>query len=183
MSLNPLLRRAALIVMLATPVAAQEIGEDFALTATDGRRVGAEDLLGQPYMLFFGFTHCPEVCPTALAEISARLEDLGKDADRLIPVFVTVDPERDTAEYLAEYLGWFDPRIIGLRGTEAETEATARAFRATYRKVPLDGGGYTMDHTAVIYLMDADGVFFDRIDYRDSPQTQLQALRALLATP
>lgn len=170
------------VAVLAGPALPQEIGEGFSLTATDGRRIGPEDLRGRPYLLFFGFTHCPEICPMALSEISLRLEDLGADADRLVPIFVTVDPARDTPDDLRDYLEWFDPRILGLWGTEQETRAAARAFRATYRKVPLEGGDYTMDHTAAIWLMDAEGGFFGHIDYRDDPAAQLDALRALLAS-
>lgn len=180
--ISRILLALAIILGFAGPAASQEIGEGFSLTATDGRRIGPDDLRGKPYVLFFGFTHCPEVCPMALSEISLRLEDLGPDADRLIPVFVTVDPVRDTPEHLRRYLEWFDPRILGLLGTEAEIETTARVFRATYRKVPLADGGYTMDHSAAIWLMDAGGVFFGHIDYRDDPEVQLQALRALLAS-
>lgn len=169
--------------LLAVPVAlAQDIGEDFALTATDGRRIDPDALRGAPYVLFFGFTHCPDVCPLTLAVLIERLEELGPEADDLGIVFVTVDPARDTAEHLAEYLGWFDHRIIGLRGAEAETAATARAFRATYRKVPLEGGDYSMDHTAALYLMDANGEFFGRLDYRDAPARQIETLRNLLAS-
>jgi len=175
-----LLFAATLAAPLALPVVADEIGADFSLTSTDGRRIGPEQLRGKPYLLFFGFTHCPEVCPVTLSELSMRLEELGPDSDRLVPIFVTVDPARDTPEFLREYLGFFDTRIIGLAGTEAETQTAARSFRATYRKVPLKDGGYTMDHTAVTYLMDAQGRFFDRIDYRDDPATQLRALKRLL---
>lgn len=170
------------VVLSLSPAAAQEIGEHFSLPATDGRRIGPSELAGRPYLLFFGFTHCPDICPTALAEIASRIDELGPDADPLQVVFVTVDPTRDTPEVLGEYLAWFDPRIIGLSGSEEETAATARAFRATYRKVPQGDGAYTMDHTAALYLMDADGVFFDRIDYRAAPEAQLAALRRLLDT-
>lgn len=169
------------VATLFGPALSQDIGEGFSLTATDGRRIGPEELRGRPYLLFFGFTHCPEICPMALSEISLRLEDLGPDADRLTPIFVTVDPARDTPEHLRDYLGWFDPRILGLSGTDQETATAARTFRATYRKVRLADGGYTMDHTAAIYLMDAEGGFFGHIDYRDDPEMQLAELRHLLA--
>ncbi|AGT08411.1 electron transport protein SCO1/SenC [Paracoccus aminophilus JCM 7686] len=171
----------AFSLALAGAAPAQEIGADFSLPATDGRRLDPEALRGKPYLLFFGFTHCPEICPMALSEIALRLDELGLEGDRLTPIFVTVDPARDTLAHLRDYLGWFDPRLIGLSGSAAETEAIARSFRATYRKVPTEGGDYTMDHSAAIYLIDGAGEFFGHIDYRDPPESQLAALRALLA--
>lgn len=181
MSLNRLIATALAFAILTMPAQSQDIGTGFSLTATDGRLIGPAELRGRPYLLFFGFTHCPEICPMALSEISLRLQDLGRDGDKLLPVFVTVDPARDTVQHLRDYLEWFDPRILGLTGTEDQIQTAARAFRATYRKVPLRDGGYTMDHTAAIMLMDAEGNFFGHIDYRDDPAAQLGALRALLA--
>lgn len=172
---------AAFTGAFAAPVPASEIAEEFSIPATDGRRIDPKALQGKPYLLFFGFTHCPEICPMALSEISLRLEELGPDGDRLTPIFVTVDPARDTPAHLRDYLGWFDPRLLGLSGSEAETETIARSFRATYRKVPTEGGDYTMDHSAAIYLIDSAGAFFGHIDYRDPPKVQLAALQALLA--
>ena len=182
-------RRLALIAALASaalaamPTSAQDLdlGGRFELTNVEGERFGSAELAGRPYALFFGFTHCPEVCPMALAEISYGLHVLGPDGDDLTPVFVTVDPARDTAERLRDYLGAFDGRIVGLRGTESEIAEVARAFRATYRKVPLAGGDYTVDHTAVIYLMGADGGFFDKVDYREDVDAQIAKYRALIA--
>lgn len=159
-----------------------DIGGAFSLSTHNGQRLTDADLKGKPYALFFGFTHCPEVCPTTLFELTGALATLGADADKLAAFFVTVDPERDTQEHLASYLGAFDDRIIGLRGTDEETAAIARSFKATYRKIPLDGGDYTMDHTAVIYLMDREGRFFDKIDYREDHKSQLEKLRRLLAS-
>lgn len=171
-----------LTLPLTAPTAAQaaDIGGDFELTNVDGEPYGSENLKGKPYALFFGFTHCPEVCPTTLSEISFSLQELGDDADRFTPVFITVDPERDTAEILKEYLGAFDERIVGLRGTPEEIATVARAFRATYKKVEQSDGDYTVDHTAVIYLIDGNGHFFDKIDYREDSDVQLQKYRRLL---
>ena len=172
----------ALALSFAVPAAAQnaEIGGDFVLKTVDGEPFGSENLKDRPYALFFGFTHCPEVCPMALAEITFSLQSLGEDADLLTPVFVTVDPERDTGERLKDYLGSFDERIVGLRGSEDEIAAVARAFRATYRKVPTSGGDYTVDHTAIIYLIDDTGAFFDKIDYREPYEAQLEKYRRLI---
>ena len=160
---------------------AYEIGGTFELTTQHGTRFTEADIKGKPYLVFFGFTHCPEVCPTTLFELTGILTELGPDADKLVPIFITVDPERDTQEYLSSYLGAFDRRIVGLRGSSEETAAVARLFRATYKKVPLEGGDYTMDHTAIIYLMDRQGRFFDRIEYLEDHASQVEKLRRLLA--
>jgi len=160
---------------------AQQINGHFTLTTHEGRRLSDADLRGRPYAVFFGFTHCPEVCPTALYELSLVLGELGPDADRVKVLFVTVDPARDTQEQLATFVGAFDPRIVALRGTEEETIAAARAFKATYRRVPQDNGDYTMDHTALVFLMDRNGAFFDKVDYREDHATQVAKFRRLIA--
>ena len=109
---------------------------------------------GRPYLVFFGYTHCPDVCPTSLFEISEVFKALGKDADRAGALFVTVDPERDTPAVLKEYLSNFDPHLRGLTGDPAAVAAALKAYRVYAKKVPLTDGDYTMDHTAVVYLMD-----------------------------
>ncbi|CAN1502876.1 Copper chaperone SCO1/SenC [Rhabdaerophilaceae bacterium] len=156
------------------------VGGPFRLTAHNGQMVSAEGLKGKPFALFFGFTHCPDVCPTSMLEITNDLNALG-DSTKSFPVyFVTVDPARDTAELLKDYLGSFDPRIIGLiPRDEAELAAMTRTYRAIYRKVDTPSG-YTMDHTASIYLMDAKGQFFGTLDSRETPETRQAKLRRLL---
>lgn len=139
--------------------AAGGIGGPFALTTQDGKTLTDTDLRGAPFLIFFGFTHCPDICPTKLFEISEALRAAGQKGDRLKALFVSVDPERDTAETLKSYLGSFDPRIIGLTGSRAQIDATVKAYRAYARKVPLKDGDYTMDHTALVYLMDKRGGF------------------------
>lgn len=176
MPLKPILA----LCLFTVAADAQGIGETFGMTATDGRHIGPDELRGRPYVLFFGYTFCPDVCPMTLSVLAERIDALGPRADDLQVVFVTVDPERDTAAHLAEYLDWVGPNVIGLRGTEAQTAATARAFRATYDKVPLEGGQYLMDHTAALYLMDASGAFFDKLDCRADPDVQAAALERLL---
>jgi protein SCO1 len=148
------------IVLLAVdrPQAAA-IGGPFQLTDQDGRTVTEQDLLGKPSLVFFGFTHCPDVCPTTLFDMSQVLRALGSDADRTRAFFVTVDPERDTQSVLKDYLSSFDPHIIGLTGDLPAITAVAKEYRAYFKKVTIDGGGYTMDHTAITYLMDKDGRF------------------------
>lgn len=160
-----------------------DIGGPFELASSRGGTVSDRDLQGHPFAVFFGFTHCPEVCPTALAELSLVLEDLGSAAADLRVFFVTVDPQRDTPAHLADYLGSFDERIVGLHGTPGQTAEIARAYKATYRKVPLADGDYTMDHTALVFLMDRQGRFFDKLDYRADQTTQIAAFRRLLASP
>ncbi|MFC3691600.1 SCO family protein [Chenggangzhangella methanolivorans] len=160
---------------------ASEIGGPFRLTSHHGDVVSDADLRGKPYLLFFGFTHCPDVCPTTLAELSRRLEQLGSDADRVRTLFVTVDPERDSQEALASYMTSFDPRILALRGDQAQTDEVVRSFKAAARKVPTKGGGYTMDHNAIVYTMNADGTFVGSLDSHEAEEIQLQKLRRLIA--
>lgn len=163
-----------------TPASISEIGGPFVMTDQRGRTVTDRNLRGKPTMMFFGFTSCPEVCPTTLADMSTWLEELGPDADRLNAVFVSVDPERDTAEQMAAYLSQFDPRILGLTGTLAQLEEMARNYRFYYRRVPLGDGGYSMDHTAMVYLLDRNGRFVSTIDYHEDRRTALPKLRRLL---
>jgi protein SCO1/2 len=156
------------------------IGGPFALRDAAGVRVDERTLVGRPSLIFFGFTHCPDVCPTALSDIAGWLAALGPDGDRLQVFFVTVDPERDGPEELAAYAGLFDPRIRPLRGTEQELATMAKAWRVYYRRVPLSGGGYTMDHTATLYLVGADGRFAGTIDPQEKSDVALAKLRRLL---
>ena len=153
---------------------------DFAMTDNDGISVGPQDLLGLPSMVFFGFTFCPDVCPTTLADISGWLDDLGADADRLNVVFITVDPERDTVAAMREYVGYFHPAIRGWTGTPGETARAADGFRVTYQKVPADGGDYTMNHTSGVFLFDAAGRFVSTIDYHEPREFAVPKIRRVL---
>ena len=146
---------------VSAPVAQQiaTIGGPFTLTDQNGRTVSDGDLKGRPFLVFFGFTHCPDVCPTTLFEISEILRALGPDADRVRALLITVDPERDTPDVIKDYLSSFDPHLSGLTGDAAAIAAVAKAYRVYFKKVPLEQGGYTMDHTAIVYLMDKDGRF------------------------
>src|SRR5262249_10462577 len=135
------------------------VGGPFRLVDQDGKTVTDQDMKGKPFLVFFGFTHCPDVCPTTLFDVSAVLRNLGPDADRAGALFITVDPERDTAGSLKDYLASFDPHLRGLTGDTDALAAVAKEYRVYYKKVPLDGGDYTMDHTAIVYLMDKDGRF------------------------
>jgi protein SCO1 len=160
---------------IATAQAA--IGGPFRLTDQNGRTVTDADFKGRPSLVFFGFTHCPEVCPTTLFDISEVLNRLGPDADKVNALFVTVDPERDTPEKLKDYLSSFNPRLTGLGGDPAALAAVAKSYRVYYKKVPQDGGGYTMDHTAIVYLMDKKGDFVAPFSLRRRPEDAAADLR------
>lgn len=155
------------------------VGGPFTLTSHQGEVYDNARLAGKPYLVFFGFTHCPDICPTTLFELTDLMEQLGPDADRFTPLFITVDPERDTPELLASYMTAFDERIVALRGDPAQTDAAVKAFAAYYRKVPLEGGSYTMDHTAGVILMDAEGQFAGTLDIHEPRETVLAKLKRL----
>ena len=154
----------------------------FTLTNQNGEVVTRDAFNGRPTAWFFGFTACPDVCPTALAELSARLVALGPDASKLNVVFVSVDPERDTPEVLRNYLSAFDARIVGLTGTRSDIDAMAAAYFARQEKVPLEDGTYTMDHTAVVMLAAADGAFRGTLDPHEDAEVQLTKLRRLVSS-
>lgn len=153
------------------------VGGPFRLVAQDGRTVTEKDFTGAPFLVFFGFTHCPDVCPTTLFEVSEVLRVAGDKAGGVRALFITVDPERDTPEIMKSYLGSFDPRIVGLSGDAAAIDAVAKAYKAYAKKVPLKDGGYTMDHTAVVYLMDRQGRFVSSFNLKRPPE---EAARDLL---
>jgi protein SCO1/2 len=163
-----------------TTTGVPDVGGPFSLVNHRGERVTQDAFKGKPTAYFFGFTHCPEVCPTTLFGMTQHLKELGPDADRLNVVFVTVDPERDTSELLKTYLESFDPRIVALTGTPEELAAAARAFRISYRKVPTGGGNYTMEHTASVIVTDAVGGFVSLIDYHEEAASALAKLRLAL---
>jgi protein SCO1/2 len=173
-----LLRSDLATVSRQLPLAAG-IGGPFELTTHDGKRLSSAELKGTPFALFFGFTHCPDVCPTTMLELSNAIKALGPDADRMRFFFVSVDPERDTPEHLKVYLSNFDPRIAGLVGTPAEIAAVAKAYRAFYEKVPTKDG-FTYNHTALVYLMGRDGRLAGTINYREPQDVQLKKLRRLI---
>jgi protein SCO1 len=152
---------AAVATLAFSPASTQPsaVGGPFRLVDQNGRAVTEANFRGKPFLVFFGFTHCPDICPTALFEMSEVLRRLGPDAARTAVLFISVDPERDTPEKLKEYLSSFHPRIFGLTGSPAEIAEVEKAYRVYAKKVPLDGGGYTMDHSAIVYLMDKDGRF------------------------
>lgn len=174
-----LLPRGATTVssQVSSPVA---IGGPFQLVDQDGQRVTQADFAGEPALVFFGFTHCPDVCPTALFEMSQVFEALGPDARKVNGLFVTVDPERDTAEVMKAYLGSFHPSIQGLTGTPEQIAAMVKTYRVYAKKVPTQDGDYTMDHTAIIYLMGKDGSFIAPFNLKRPPAEAADELRRYL---
>ncbi len=163
------------------PFVASVGAEPFALIDQDGEPFSTVDLAGRPYAIFFGYTHCPDVCPTTLFEMSEALKKLGPDADRLTVVFVSVDPARDTPELLKNYLGAFDGRIVGLTGSAENVDKAAKSFRIFYRKVPGEDGDYSMDHSSSVILMDGEGRFVGAIGYEEDSDTRLAKLKRLMA--
>jgi len=159
--------------------ASAAIGGPFTLE-TGGGTMSDKDLRGAPFLVFFGYTHCPDVCPTTLAQLSEVLRALGPDA-RIKVLFVTVDPERDTPKLMQDYAGSFDPRIIGLSGDRAAIDHMMKAYRVYARKVPEKDGGYSMDHSAIVYLMDRDGKFLHAFNVERPPDQAAAELRPLLA--
>src|ERR687889_2474475 len=156
------------------------IGGPFRLTSHEGKPFTEENLKGKPFVVFFGFTHCPEVCPTTLYDLTQDMAALGRDASNLQAAFVTVDPERDTPELMKTYLSSFDPRIVGLTGTEEEIAAAARTYKIYYRKVPTEGQDYTMDHSATLFLMDSKGEFYGTSNFQEPEETRRAKARPLI---
>jgi protein SCO1/2 len=163
-----------------TQVTSSAIGGPFKLVDQDGKPVTEQVLKGRPTLIFFGFTHCPDVCPTALFEMSEILGKLGPDAGRVGIYFVSVDPERDTPAVLKDYLSSFDPHLHGLTGTPEAIAAIMKAYRVYAKKVPLEGGDYTMDHSALVYLMDKEGRFVAPFNMKRPPEEAAADLRRYL---
>jgi protein SCO1/2 len=156
------------------------IGGPFQLTDQTGQTVTDKSMQGRPSLIFFGFTHCPDVCPTTLFEISEVLKAMGKDADRVNAYYISVDPERDTQAAMKEYLSSFDPRLQGLTGNAAEIAKVLSEYRVYAKKVPLKDGDYTMDHTALVYLMDRDGKFVSPFNINRKPEDAASDLKRYL---
>jgi protein SCO1 len=166
---------------LRSATAPAAIGGVFQLTDQAGQTVTEKSLQGRPTLIFFGFTHCPDVCPTSLFEISEVLKAMGGDADRVNAYFISVDPERDTNDAMKDYLSSFDPHLKGLTGNPEAVAKVLSAYRVYARKVPLKGeGDYTMDHTALIYLMDRDGHFVSPFNLKRTPEEAAADLKRYL---
>ena len=142
-----------------TALGPSAIGGPFKLIDENGKPITDQDMKGRPFLVFFGYRHCPDICPTTLFEMSEVMRALGKDADRIGALFITVDPERDTPEGMKDYLSSFDPHLHGATGDAKVIEAVEKAYRVYAKKVATDKGDYSMDHTALVYLMDKQGRF------------------------
>ncbi|WP_293864822.1 SCO family protein [uncultured Alsobacter sp.] len=164
-----LLMAVAVVFMPREGQQVAAVGGPFSLVDQDGKAFTEKDLLGKPSLVFFGFTHCPDVCPTTLYEITQVYSELAAKGDKVRAVFVTVDPARDTPELMKTYLSSFDPHIVGLSGSQAAVDGIMKAYRVFARKVPGENGNYTMDHTALVYLMDAKGRFVGAFNLQKSP--------------
>lgn len=156
------------------------IGGAFALTAPDGSRVTDQTLKGTPLAIFFGFTRCPDICPSTLSRMASLRKQLGPDGEKFRIVFVSVDPGYDSPEDIGRYVELFGTPILGLTGTDKEVDAAVKAYRAFYQKVPTKGGDYTIDHTASVYLMDASGRLQSIIAYDETNPSALAKLKRLV---
>ncbi|GIK85671.1 MAG: photosynthetic protein synthase I [Betaproteobacteria bacterium] len=167
----------------ATDVTGAEFGREFALTGHDGRPRTLADFRGKAVVVFFGFTHCPDVCPTALSTLAEAKKKLGADGERVQGVFITVDPERDTPELLRNYVPAFDPAFVGLYGDAAATQRVAKEFKVLYRKVPgSTPDTYTMDHSAGMFVFDPQGRLRLYVGHGTAADALAQDLRTLLAS-
>ena len=158
------------------------IGGPFELAGKDGKTVTDKDFRGRYMLVFFGFTHCPDICPAELQVMSAALEDLGADADKVVPIFITLDPERDTPEAVTAYAQNFGTNFVGLTGSPEAIEKAAKAYRVTYQKFQDEsmGDDYSIDHSALVYLMGPDGAFVTHIPYGTPPKKMAETLRRYL---
>jgi len=159
---------------------ASAIGGPFKLVDQNGAPITDADIKGRPFLVFFGYTHCPDICPATLFEVSEVMHALGKDADRAGALFITVDPERDTPAVMKDYLSSFDPHLRGATGDRAAIDAAEKAYRVYAKKVPTTNGDYSMDHTALVYLMDKQGRFVAPFSLKRRPEDAAADLRRYL---
>ena len=174
-----LVAAAGLLAYLAPARTGQAlIGGPFALQTGDGKTVTEQDLLGHPSLVYFGYTHCPDICPTTLAQISDALAKLPGQPVKVY--FITVDPERDTPNLMRDYVSSFDPRIVGLSGSTQAVEQVEKAYRVYARKAPGQNGEYAMDHSSVLYLMDRNGRFAEAFNLDRSAAESAKELQTFL---
>ena len=157
-----------------------KLGSSFELIDSNGNKITEAAFVGSPTVLFFGFTHCPTVCPLALHRLSLLIEKLGKDQKKLKAYFITLDPERDTWKVLNKYLTGFNNRIIGITGESEKIKILAKSWGIYSKKVPLDGDNYSIDHTALIFLLKSNGNFLKTIDFEDDFELSLKEIKKLL---
>jgi protein SCO1 len=164
-----------------TDLTGLDYAKDFALTDHNGKPRTLADFKGKVVVVFFGYTQCPDVCPTTLAEMATAMKELGPQADQVQVLFITIDPERDTQQLLAQYVPAFDKRFLGLRGDAAQTAAVAKEFKVYYAKVPgKDAGSYAMDHTAASYVFDRNGKVRLYVRYGQGAAPLVHDLKQLL---
>jgi protein SCO1/2 len=173
---------ATIVFFTVPPKSTSTIGQgSYTLTDQDGAKVTEAVFKDHPSLLFFGYTHCPDVCPTTLADMSAWFETLGADAKDLKAYFVTVDPERDTPQVLKDYVAWVGPRLSALGGERGEVDKAIKAWGVVAEKVPGSGpDDYTMNHTASVFLLDSDGRFQSTIAYQEDQKTAVAKIRRLV---
>jgi protein SCO1 len=164
-----------------TDVTGASFGKALELTDHNGERRSLSDFKGKVVVVFFGFTHCPDACPTTMVELAKVARDLGPDASRMQVLFVTVDPERDTPAVLRQYVPNFDARFLGLHGTPEDTARTAKEFKVYFQKQPLPGGSYTVDHSAGTFILDEEGRLRLFAQYGAGSSALLHDIRLLLA--
>ncbi|HEV7599610.1 MAG TPA: SCO family protein [Bradyrhizobium sp.] len=178
-------KRSAAELMDAVMWNREPIGGPFQLTDQSGKVRSERDFRGKLMLVYFGFTYCPDICPTDLQAIGLAMDKLGADADDVQPLFITVDPERDMREHLADYVTMFHPRLLGLTGSAEEVQNAADAYRVYYKRVDFDNGDgtYTVDHSAFIYLMDRDGKYLGFFPPGTSADRMVEIIRPHLGEP
>ena len=159
-----------------TALTEADIGGAFWLTDHHGNRVSNDDFRGRYMLVFFGFTHCPDVCPSTLRDISMALDHLDNEADAIQPLFITLDPERDDVEAMADYVTAFDPRVLGLTGTREEIDRATAAYRIYSARVPLGDDDYTVDHSAYTYLLDREGEYLAHFSFGVDPEEMAEGI-------
>ncbi|MDZ7823213.1 MAG: SCO family protein [Ahrensia sp.] len=157
-----------------------QYGVPFNLVTAKGDAITEAAFKGQPTALFFGFTNCPEICPTTLFELDSWFKELGTDSDKIKSYFITIDPERDTPEILGDYVASVTNRVEAISGNPDQVRAMASGFGVYYKRLELEGGDYTMDHTASVFLLDKNGAFRSTIAYGENSDTAVQKLRNLV---
>lgn len=175
--------RASRVTLEPAAAAGSTIGGPFTLVDQNGRTVTAGDFRGRFMLLYFGYTYCPDVCPTTLTTMADAIDILDGDGESIVPIFITVDPERDTPEHLKMYVNYFHPRLVGLTGTPQSVGAAARAYRIYYAKAPQGGAAgddYLMDHSSGIYLMGPDGAFRAHFDHGTGAEAMAKRIREYL---
>lgn len=168
------------LVFKGTDITGAEFGKPFTLTGHDGKQHGLADYRGKAVVLFFGYTHCPDICPTTMLEYQQVMKQLGPDADRVQVLFISVDPERDTPQVLAGYVPFFDKRFMGLTGAPEQINTVAGQYKVVAQRQPTEGGGYSVDHSAGSYLFDREGQLRVYVPYNTPVADIVHDLRQLL---